>query len=108
MHYNFNGVLYKLHNKSFFVNVSNLFGLRASQYQDYLTKFGYLSRSNIETGELRSYNEIVKAVKNMQRMAGLPQTGDLDDPKLKELIGQPRYQDTSHHDVEINEGCIDA
>lgn len=72
-----------------------------SQNQGYLTKYGYLSRSNIETGELRSGDEIVQAVRNLQRMAGLPQTGDLDDPKLKEIMSQPRYQDT-FYDLEIN------
>lgn len=68
----------------------NLIGLCVSPNQDFLTEYGYLSRANQETGELRSNDEIVKAVKNMQRMAGLPQNGDIDDPKLKELMKQPR------------------
>lgn len=56
----------------------------------YLTDFGYLAPANLETGALRSSDELTNAVKNLQKMGGLRVTGDPKDPELKELLVKDR------------------
>ena len=47
-------------------------------FQNFLTTYGYLPRSDLETGFLRSADEVKKAVMQMQRMAHIPVTGVVD------------------------------
>uniref|UniRef100_A0A182N3Z3 Peptidoglycan binding-like domain-containing protein n=1 Tax=Anopheles dirus TaxID=7168 RepID=A0A182N3Z3_9DIPT len=51
--------------------------------------FGYLAKSNIETGNLRTIDELEKAVRNLQSFGGLEPTGTIDEPTL-ELMRRPR------------------
>ena len=46
--------------------------------QSYLMKFGYLPESDLETGALRTDEELQRAVRHFQRFAHLPQTGRFD------------------------------
>ncbi|ESN93754.1 hypothetical protein HELRODRAFT_186073 [Helobdella robusta] len=57
---------------------------------DYLTKYGYLSQANLETQAMRDPEETKKSIKRLQKMAGLPQTGDPRDPRLVELMKKSR------------------
>ena len=57
--------------------------------QMYLMKFGYLPRSDMETGALRTHEELQRAIKNFQRTAHLPLTGTFDDDTVRKM-GSPR------------------
>ncbi|XP_064618644.1 matrix metalloproteinase-2-like isoform X2 [Lineus longissimus] len=48
----------------------------------YLMKFGYLPQSDLETGELRSSEDLKRAIKDFQRIAHIPETGVLDAKTL--------------------------
>ena len=52
-------------------------------------KFGYLPRGDLETGALRSKEEIERAVKVFQRFARLNVTGELDGP-TRHQMSKPR------------------
>ena len=64
--------------------------------EDYLTKFGYLPQSDLETGALRTMQQLKDAIRNLQGFAGLNMTGELDED-TKHLIKQKRcgVQDVS-------------
>ena len=49
-------------------------------------KFGYLPQSDMETGALRTADELVKAIETFQRFAQLPVTGKLDKPTLQKML----------------------
>jgi len=57
--------------------------------QQYLMQFGYLALSDMETQQLRSTEEIRDAVRQLQRNAGLPQTGILDH-RTRVQMARPR------------------
>ena len=44
----------------------------------YLMQFGYLPASDLETGALRTEEELQRAVRHFQRVANIRQTGRLD------------------------------
>ena len=44
----------------------------------YLMQFGYLPASDLETGALRTEQELRRAVRHFQRVAGVRQTGRVD------------------------------
>ena len=48
-------------------------------FQTYLSKYGYLPKSDMETGALRNRSELIKAVKKFQVMAHITVTGELDE-----------------------------
>uniref|UniRef100_A0A2C9KBK3 Peptidase metallopeptidase domain-containing protein n=1 Tax=Biomphalaria glabrata TaxID=6526 RepID=A0A2C9KBK3_BIOGL len=50
-----------------------------SQGLDYLVQFGYLEPQDPKTGALRSEQSFTQALKTFQKMAGIPQTGQLDN-----------------------------
>lgn len=50
-----------------------------SQAVDFLTKYGYLPQSDLETGNLRTEDQLKEAIKSMQRFGNIPQTGVIDD-----------------------------
>ena len=50
-----------------------------------MTKYGYLVPSDPRTGNLRPKQDLEKAVKMLQRFAGLPETGQLDEATLKQM-----------------------
>lgn len=40
--------------------------------------FGYLPKSNIETGNLRTETQLINAIKKLQSFGNIPQTGKID------------------------------
>uniref|UniRef100_A0A182Y9D6 Peptidoglycan binding-like domain-containing protein n=1 Tax=Anopheles stephensi TaxID=30069 RepID=A0A182Y9D6_ANOST len=52
-------------------------------------RFGYLEKSNIETGNLRTIEELQHAVRSLQSYGGLEPTGTIDEATL-ELMRKPR------------------
>lgn len=57
--------------------------------QHYLMKYGYLPMSDMETGNLRTEDQLRDAIRTMQRFGHVPVTGVLDE-KTKELFKRPR------------------
>lgn len=55
-----------------------------------MERYGYVRAVNPVKGEIRSHDELVEAVKKLQRMGGIPETGKLDDPELLKLLEKPR------------------
>lgn len=49
----------------------------------YLSRYGYLPTSDVETGNLRTEKQVREAIKNMQRFGNISQTGELDEPTLQ-------------------------
>ena len=66
------------------------------EMEDYLTRFGYLPQSDLETGALRTMQQLEDAIRNLQGFAGINMTGVID-ARTKQLIGQKRcgVQDVS-------------
>ena len=64
--------------------------------ESYLTKFGYLPQSDLETGMLRTLEQLEDAVRNLQGFAGINMTGKIDH-QTKTLIQKKRcgVQDVS-------------
>ncbi|EAT48174.1 AAEL000790-PA, partial [Aedes aegypti] len=56
---------------------------------NYLMEFGYLPKSNIETGNLRTMEQLQEAVRLFQNFANLDPTGKIDQDTL-ELMRMPR------------------
>lgn len=52
-------------------------------------QFGYLPASDMETGALRTKEEMERAVSDFQRYADLPATGQLDSETMK-MMAKPR------------------
>uniref|UniRef100_A0A1Y9IVB7 Peptidase metallopeptidase domain-containing protein n=1 Tax=Anopheles minimus TaxID=112268 RepID=A0A1Y9IVB7_9DIPT len=65
--------------------------------QNYLMRYGYLEKSNIETGNLRTIEELESAVRELQAYGGLNPTGTINEETL-ELMRKPRCgaPDVSH------------
>ena len=57
--------------------------------EEYLTNFGYLPKSNLETGAMRTEQQLKDAVKNLQFFAGINATGTVDQDTI-ELMRKPR------------------
>ncbi|XP_005107864.2 uncharacterized protein LOC101848145 [Aplysia californica] len=55
----------------------------------YLAQFGYLSGPSQETQNLRSKEDLVRAIKSLQRAGGLPETG-VPDSRTEALMKKPR------------------
>lgn len=51
--------------------------------------FGYLPKSDIETGNLRTEDQLKEAIRSLQRNAHIPATGLIDDA-TNELMRRPR------------------
>jgi len=66
------------------------------EMEDYLTRFGYLPQSDLETGALRTIQQLKDAIRNLQGFAGINMTGEIDD-QTRRLIQQKRcgVQDVS-------------
>ena len=52
-------------------------------------EFGYLAKSNLETGNLRDESQLRDAIRNLQRYGNIPATGKIDE-KTKVLLKSPR------------------
>lgn len=55
-----------------------------------MTLYGYLSQPDPRVGTLVSADDIKFAVKNLQHMAGLKETGSLEDPETVALVDGKR------------------
>ena len=51
--------------------------------------FGYLPKSNIETGNLRTEEQLINAIKSLQKMGNIPETGFIDN-ETRDLMRRPR------------------
>lgn len=52
-------------------------------------EFGYLPKSDIETGNLRTEDQLKESIKTLQRFANIPATGMMDEDTIK-LMKRPR------------------
>lgn len=59
-------------------------------FQDYMTRYGYLTQPDPREGTLLSTEDITFAVKNLQHVAGLKETGSLQDPETVALVDKKR------------------
>lgn len=57
--------------------------------QNFLMNFGYLPKSDIETGNLRTEDQLKEAIRSLQRFGHIPATGLIDDA-TRELMLRPR------------------
>ena len=73
------------HQKSLVMLSSVIFFL-----QDYLIKYGYLAYPDHTIGKSMSMEELKAAVRKMQRVAGLKETGDISDPKTLAMVKKAR------------------
>lgn len=51
--------------------------------------YGYLPKSDLETGNLRTEESVRDAIRELQRFGGLKPTGQIDEP-TKKLLATPR------------------
>lgn len=67
--------------------------------QNYLMEFGYLPKSDIETGNLRTEEQLKEAIKTLQRFGHIPATGAIDNAThalmLRPRCGQPDNPDSA-------------
>ena len=49
-------------------------------------RYGYLPQSDMETGALRTHEEVQRALRTFQRFANLPQSGELDDKTREQMV----------------------
>ncbi|XP_030251535.1 matrix metalloproteinase-17b isoform X2 [Sparus aurata] len=61
----------------------------STQLVDWLMKYGYLPPSDPSTGQLQAWTAVTKAVRVMQRFAGLKETGVVDEETMA-LMNSPR------------------
>lgn len=52
-------------------------------------EFGYLPKSNIETGNLRTEEQLKESIKALQQFANIPATGVIDEKTIV-LMNKPR------------------
>lgn len=52
-------------------------------------EFGYLPKSDIETGNLRTEDQLKESIKTLQRFANIPATGIIDEKTIA-LMKRPR------------------
>ncbi|XP_015111466.1 matrix metalloproteinase-2 isoform X2 [Diachasma alloeum] len=73
--------------------------------QNYLMRFGYLPQSDLETGNLRTDDQLRDAIKNLQSNGGIAVTGEIDEATKKLMrsrrcglsdMPDPRYRRSRH------------
>jgi hypothetical protein len=52
-------------------------------------EFGYLAKSNLETGNLRDESQLKDAIRRLQRFGNIPETGHIDE-RTRLLLKTPR------------------
>ena len=69
--------------------------------QDYLIKYGYLKQPDHRIGNALSMKDLRVAIKKLQRIAGLKETGDISDLKTLAMVKKPRcgVQDFGPSDI---------
>ncbi|PIC42186.1 hypothetical protein B9Z55_009346 [Caenorhabditis nigoni] len=75
-----------------FLTIIPFLDTRNVDHTDFLQKYGYLPRGSNQL----SSTSLSEALKNMQRMAGLEETGELDE-RTKRMMERPRC---GHPDVQ--------
>ncbi|XP_055705191.1 matrix metalloproteinase-2 isoform X3 [Phlebotomus papatasi] len=63
--------------------------MRKTLDQNYLMNYGYLPKSDIETGNLRTESQLRDAIRNLQNFANIPVTGVIDQ-QTANLLKKPR------------------
>lgn len=63
--------------------------------------FGYLPKSDIETGNLRTETQLFSAIKSLQRFGNIPETGVIDDA-TQELMRRPRCGQPDHPSMDFS------
>ena len=60
-----------------------------------MERYGYLSPSDVKSGEVKSKRILDQAVRNLQRFTGLNETGNPEDPSTTQLVTEQRcgFQD---------------
>lgn len=58
--------------------------------QDYMTRYGYLHQPDPRIGTQISGDDVTSAVKNLQHVRGLKETGSLQDPDTAALVDVKR------------------
>ena len=60
-----------------------------------MERYGYLSPSDVKSGEVKSKRILDQAVRNLQRFTGLNETGNPEDPSTTQLVTKQRcgFQD---------------
>ena len=59
-------------------------------YQRYLERYGYLSPSDVQFGQVKSKWKLYQAVRNLQRFTGLNETGNPADPNTINMVTKQR------------------
>ncbi|KAL6258718.1 hypothetical protein P5V15_010668 [Pogonomyrmex californicus] len=68
-------------------------------------RFGYLPQTDLETGNLRTEDQLRDAIKNLQKFGGIPVTGQIDEATKKLMRSRrcglpdqpdPRFTRTRH------------
>ncbi|CAL1527311.1 unnamed protein product [Lymnaea stagnalis] len=77
-------------------------GVTSSDGLNYLVQFGYLNPQDPKTGALRSEQSFVEALREFQRMAGIPITGQLDNA-TQAIMRLPRCGNKDN--VELGKGA---
>merc|ERR550532_3449711 len=54
----------------------------------FMQRFGYLPQSDIETGALRTEEELRKAIRKFQSWASIPVTGNMDKATLDKMASK--------------------
>ncbi|XP_076345485.1 matrix metalloproteinase-25-like [Tachypleus tridentatus] len=62
---------------------SSRLSLSEVEVMDFLDKFGYLPSSDFQTGNLRTDEQLRKAIKLMQKFGGINETGEMDEATVK-------------------------
>lgn len=72
-----------------------------SELVDYLIKYGYLKQPDHRIGNALSMKDLRVAIKKLQRIAGLKETGDISDLKTLAMVKKPRcgVQDFGPSDI---------
>ncbi|OXU31481.1 hypothetical protein TSAR_017005 [Trichomalopsis sarcophagae] len=68
-------------------------------------KFGYLPQSGLETGNLRTDDQLRDAIRSLQKFGGIPETGQVDERTQQLMVrrrcGLPDKPDLRLHDPSL-------
>ncbi|XP_025079654.1 matrix metalloproteinase-14-like [Pomacea canaliculata] len=76
--------------------------MSGSDVTDYLNRYGYMKAHDPQTGALTSEQYYITAIKKFQRMAGINETGRIDE-KTRQVMSLPRCGNPD--DVELGGGA---
>ncbi|XP_021938956.1 matrix metalloproteinase-2-like isoform X2 [Zootermopsis nevadensis] len=70
-------------------SIGDTFSLLQAEEHRYLMDFGYLPQSDLETGNLRTDDQLRDAIRTLQTFGSIPATGEMDDATVS-LMQKPR------------------